>query len=469
MGVVKVCPLGDGFTVGYLGHTGFHFALVFPFHPFDVNFEMKLAHTFNNGLVRFGINKGLEGWVLFGKAVECLGHLIRRFFILGCNGQGDNRLWYIHTGHGIINRRGTEGVSGGTINTEEGNNISWIAFVDIFHAVCVHANQAANLELLAGPGVIQFITLLNRTLINTDIGQLTILAILQLKAKGHCGEVFFCFKHDRGFVVIQIEGDIFYFVGVRQIPHNTIEQELDTLVFVGRSHHNRYKLFGNGSLPDGSIDEVFGYIFTCEIEFCKLIGEHGKTIQKFFPIFCRIGLEMGRNFGIPDLGPLVPIKIDRLLGNEIYKSFQFIFESDWNLDHIRVKAKFFPELHPYFKGIGTGPVTFVNKGDPGNMIPFQLPVYGNRLGLHTRNCTEDQNCTVENPQGSFNFDGKIHVSGGVDQVDDMVLPLNLGSGGLDGNTPFPFQFHVVHGGPYTVFTAYFMNGMYFVTIEQNTL
>ena len=57
-------------------------------------------------------------------------------------------------------------------------------------------------------------------------------------------------------------------------------------------------------------------------------------------------------------------------------------------------------------------VAFVDKCNARYIVAFHLLVHGNGLGLHTAYGTQHQDCTVENPKGSFDLDGEIDVSRG---------------------------------------------------------
>src|SRR5574344_395462 len=72
VGIVEVCTLGDCLTVCNLWLRNVYFAVIFTFHTLNINGKVKLTHTFDDCLVRLWINVALEGWVLFGEAVQSL-------------------------------------------------------------------------------------------------------------------------------------------------------------------------------------------------------------------------------------------------------------------------------------------------------------------------------------------------------------------------------------------------------------
>ena len=68
------------------------------------------------------------------------------------------------------------------------------------------------------------------------------------------------------------------------------------------------------------------------------------------------------------------------------------------------------------------------------------------LGLHTAGATEYAHTTVEHFERAIHFDGEVDVSGRVDNVQAVAVPLAGGGGGLDGNTALAFLVHEVGGG-----------------------
>ncbi len=72
----------------------------------------------------------------------------------------------------------------------------------------------------------------------------------------------------------------------------------------------------------------------------------------------------------------------------------------------------------------------------------QAPV-GFGLWLNTGNTVEHNNSAVEHAQTTVHFDGEVHVSGGVDHVDLVTLPLSRHGSTLNRDTAFLFLFQVI--------------------------
>ena len=96
--------------------------------------------------------------------------------------------------------------------------------------------------------------------------------------------------------------------------------------------------------------------------------------------------------------------------------------------------------------IGSEAVHFVDKGDAGHTVPLGLVPNGFGLRLHPANGAEHGHGSVEHPQGTLDLGGKVHVSGGVDEVDLLFTPETGRGGGGDGDAAFLLLGHPVHRG-----------------------
>ena len=105
----------------------------------------------------------------------------------GVDGQGDNRGGDMHGAHRIVELAVGEGIAGGAVDAEQGNDIAGTGRFDLLHLVGMHPHQTPDLDLLAGPGIDDGIALLDRALIGPDIGQLAVAAVFQLEGQGHQG------------------------------------------------------------------------------------------------------------------------------------------------------------------------------------------------------------------------------------------------------------------------------------------
>ena len=67
---------GDGFTVSDTRLADIRLYAEFAQHTVHQHIQMKLAHTFDNGLASCVIGMHPEGWIFFRKLAKRLGHFI---------------------------------------------------------------------------------------------------------------------------------------------------------------------------------------------------------------------------------------------------------------------------------------------------------------------------------------------------------------------------------------------------------
>ena len=96
-----------------------------------------------------------------------------------------------------------------------------------------------------------------------------------------------------------------------------------------------------------------------------------------------------------------------------------------------------------------------------------LSVHCDGLTLHTSDTAEHKDGTVENSQRalylddeyrqhsfdqipSAHLDGEVDVTGGIDDVDLMALPVDVSCSCLDGDALLAFEIHKVHGSTNSV-------------------
>jgi hypothetical protein len=80
------------------------------------------------------------------------------------------------------------------------------------------------------------------------------------------------------------------------------------------------------------------------------------------------------------------------------------------------------------------------------MVAVSLTPNGFRLTLDSGDSIKHDNAAVQDTEAPFHFNGKVHVAGGVNNIDYMVSPLGRGGGGRDGDPSLPLLSHPIHHG-----------------------
>src|SRR5665647_179825 len=256
--VVEVDGLADGLAIGDLGHAGPDLGPVFALHALDVDVEVELAHALDDGLVRFRIDVGPEGRVLLGEPVQGLGDAVGGGLVDGLDGQRDDRLGHVDRGHGQVEAGAAEGIARGAFDAEEGDNVARPGLGDLGHCVGVHADEPADLDLLARARVDDLLALAERALVDADVGQLAVGALLELEGQGDGlgGRVG---GEDALFpFAVEVDGPVLDLGRIGQIMDDGVEERLDALVPVGRPDEDGDELAGQDAFADGGPDEVIG-------------------------------------------------------------------------------------------------------------------------------------------------------------------------------------------------------------------
>ncbi len=469
MRVVEIGPLRNGFTVSYPGIACGHFRVVFALHPLDIDVQMQLAHAFNDGLVGFRIHMGLERRVLLGEAVQGFGHGHLRLVVFRHDRQRNDRLGHVHRGHGHIDPRRHKRVSRRAFDPEKSSDVTGAQKIDVFHLIGVHPDDAADFDFLAVANVHDGRAFFDGPFINADIRKLSVLAVFQLECQRNDRLFRIAGQNDRLFMLIHVQGDILHFRrGGKQIGHS-VKQGLNRFVFISGSHVNRGQLPLQCPSAQGGVKKLGGNFLLLQNRFRQFVGKQGCGVNQRFSFGGCFSPQMRRNVLHADLFAAFSVKINGLHRHQIDHAFQFCFQTDGNLHGHGVMPQFGSKLFNNPERIGAAAVAFIDKRDAGDLVALHLLIDGDGLGLHASDGAQNQNRAVQHTQGSFHFDGEIHVARRIDNVDFMALPFAIGCRGGNRDASFLFQVHGIHGRAHTVFALHVMNRVNSLGIKQNPL
>ncbi|KAH3680161.1 hypothetical protein WICPIJ_008374 [Wickerhamomyces pijperi] len=231
--IVEISWDGDGFTVRDLWLTSDTFNTVLSLHSFDVDLQMQLTHTGDDGLLGLRVVLHSESRIFLLETVDGLGEVggVLRF---GSDGQRDDGVWNEHRGHGDLRSTIGESITRGTVDTE-------------------------NLDLLPGLDVGNEPTLLDLTLVHTQVGQLTVLTFFQLERQGDKRFLGRWDQLDWGLVLLDVETFVQDLRRIWQVIDNSVQDWLDSLVGQGGTHQHRGELSSDGGSSDGVLDLLDGW------------------------------------------------------------------------------------------------------------------------------------------------------------------------------------------------------------------
>ena len=146
-----------------------------------------------------------------------------------------------------------------------------------------------------------------------------------------------------------------------------------------------------------------------------------------------------------------------LHGHQVDNTTEGLFCTDRQLDRHCICVQSFLQHTNAAVEVRTVDVHLVDINHTRNLVLVSLSPNGFRLGFNTTLCAKNGDSTVKDTQGTFYFDSKVDVTGGVNDVDTMnvlleirgimvlgVSPVASGSGRRNGDTAFLFLNHPVH-------------------------
>ena len=94
-------------------------------------------------------------------------------------------------------------------------------------------------------------------------------------------------------------------------------------------------------------------------------------------------------------------------------------------------------------GLGRGQVDLVERGDDGEVGVERGVAVGQGLGLDPLGRVDEQERPLARGQAARHLVAEVHVAGGVDELEDVVLPLEPHVLGLDRDAPLALEVHGV--------------------------
>ena len=182
-----------------------------------------------------------------------------------------------------------------------------------------------------------------------------------------------------------------------------------------------------------------------------------------------LGLEFGGDLAVFDDLAVVTPEVDCAHFHQIDDSLEVGLEPDGKLEHHRIVTELVAQGAGDAMGVGAGTIALVDEGDARHLVALHLPVHGDGLGLHAGHGAEDEHGAVEDLERTLDLDGEVDVPRGVDDVDVVVFPLDVGGGRRDRNAALPFQIHVIHGGADAILALDVVDGVDPLGVEQDPL
>src|SRR3954447_22536797 len=451
--VVEVGLLLDGLAVGDLRLADRHFAAVLALDAFHVDLEVQLSHAGGDGLRRLLVAMDAEGGILAGEAVQRLGEVGGACLLLGSDGERDDRVGNVHRGHRVVHGAVGEGIARRAVDPEEGDDVARRAGIDVVHLIRVHADEARNLHLLAVALVDDEVALRDPALVDADISELPVAAVLELEREAHERLRLIARQNHLGLGVALIVRLFHDLLRIREVVDDAVEELLHALVLVGGAAEDRSELELERALADGAPDHLHRRLLFLDEHLGQLVIEVGGRGDEIVPVLLALVEDVGRDVLDADGLAVLAVVIDGLHADEVDDALELVLGANRVLDHDGVVVQLLAQLLRDAEGVRAGAVHPVDEREARDLVAAHLPVDGDRLRLHPRDRAENEDGAVEDAERALHLDGEVDVSRGVDDVDVVGrarlvrdVPLAVRGGGLDGDALLALQFHRVHLG-----------------------
>ncbi len=424
----------------------------------DDDLQVQLAHAGDDGLARLLIGISLEGRVLLRQLGEGDTHFFLAGFRLGLDGDADNRVRELH---GLQHQRAlgvAERVAGARLfQADRRGDVASVDGLQVLPVVGVHLQHAAQALVVVLGGVINRGTGVHLAGIDAEIDQLADERV-RCDLEGERGErlvigsvaVHFL----AGFRIGPLDGG-----DIRRGGHESddrVQQLLHALVFIGRTACDRHEFVGNGRLADGGDDLFPGQLLAVQVFFHHRVVLLGNRFQQLGTVLFGDFFHIVRDFlDAHILAHFIVIDI-RFHVDEVDDAPERVFLADRQLDGHGVGLE--PVLHHLhgIEKVGAHNVHLVDIRHARDAELLRLAPHGLGLRLDAAFRGKDRDVAVQHAQGALHFHREVHVAGGVDNIDAVVLPEAGGGGGSDGDAALLLFRHPVHGGVAVMDLAHFM-------------
>ena len=326
-------------------------------------------------------------------------------------------------------------------------------FADFFTVVGVHLHDTADTLLLAAHRVVDAVALREHARVDAHEGQLAhervghqlecqgreLLVVVRLAGRGR-----FVFRHASHRRDVQRRGHVF---------DDSVEHGLHALVLEGRAAQHRLDFACDGALAQGLLDLFLAQLAAFEVLVHQVFAGFGSRFDELFAVFVADVDQVGGNVAVLEGHALVLVPDDRLHLHEVDDALEVLFGADRDLDHDGVGLQAVDHHLAHAQEVGAGAVHLVDEREAGHLVLVGLAPDGFRLGLHAADGVVHHHGAVQHAHRALDFNGEVHVAGGVDDVDAVfvelaghALPEAGGGSRGDGDAALLLLLHPVHRG-----------------------
>ena len=311
--------------------------------------------------------------------------------------------------------------------------------------------------------------LVERPLVDAHVRELPVAPVLELERQAHERLLRIGLEDDLLLFLVLIEGDVGDLLRIGEVHVHAVEHELDALVLVGGADEHRRHLQRDGHAADGGVQLLDARLLLGQ----ELVGDGVVVVGDRRDHVVASGLDLleavGRDLFLADVLAVVAVEVEGLLLDEIDDPLEVGLLADRQLDGDGVVAQLLLELVGDARRVGARAIQLVDEREARDVVAAHLAVDGVRLRLHARGAAQHQHGAVEHAQRALDLDGEVDVPGGVDQVDDVAVPLAVGGRRLDRDPLLALEIHRVHLGADAGLAADLLDPVDLARVEKDAL
>ena len=228
--------------------------------------------------------------------------------------------------------------------------------------------------------------------------------------------------------------------------NDRIEHRLYAAVAVRRAACHRRHLAGDRRLADGLTDLIFRDFLTAEVLLHEVVILFGDGFEELVAVFVGDILHIiGNRHLIGDLSKVVLID-DRFHLDEINDAGERILRADRQLDCHRICLQALLHHLDDVKEVRARDVHLVDISHARDIVLLRLTPDRLRLRLDAASGRQDGNSAIENAQRALHLDCEVNVTGRINDVNAMILPMAGRRSRRDRDAALLFLRHPVHRG-----------------------
>ncbi len=207
-------------------------------------------------------------------------------------------------------------------------------------------------------------------------------------------------------------------------------------------------------MAQGRLDFIFADIGAIQVFFHHGVAGVGGCFYHAAAPLLGAGLQRRWNLDVFELDALAGVvPHDGLHLDQVDHAVKIFFGTDRNLHQHRIALEAVADLLVHAEEVGADPIHLVDERQPWHGIFVGLAPDGFGLRLDSADSIVDHAGAVQHPHRPFDFNRKVDVARGIDDIDPVyrvvaghALPETGGGGRGDSDAAFLLLFHPVHGG-----------------------